>query len=230
MLNEQGELVEQFSPVINNIVSVEANGQLNTTVEWQTARHQPGDYEVIVQAYHTESGQLLAERSTQVSIKPTKRIGGHVAFGPPIAQLAAKKPIKLTAKIANQGNQNVESTTITATISLKNKGYQQQRSEVNIEPFVQENDLVKSPRGSDRDAAGNLYVANYSKHTVLKVTPSGDVSEFATDLHYPMDVDFDQFGNLYVLSYYSYGQKGLVRLGADGSRREFKFIEPANLS
>jgi len=103
-------------------------------------------------------------------------------------------------------------------------------SEVNIEPFVQENDLVKSPRGSDFDAAGNLYIANYSKHTVLKITPEGDVSEFATDLHYPIDVDFDKFGNLYVLSYYSYGQKGLVRLGADGSRREFKFIEPANLS
>jgi len=129
IVNETGELVEQFTPVINNLVSVEANGQLNTTVEWQTARHIPGDYEVIVQAYHTETGQLLAERSTQVVIQPTKRIGGHVAFGPPIAQLAAKKPIKLTAQIANQGNQNVESTTVTATITLKNKGYQQQRSQ-----------------------------------------------------------------------------------------------------
>ena len=222
VVNESHEIVEQFTPIINNLVTVEANSPLSTRLEWQTARHQPGDYDLIIQAFDGNSGRLLAEQGTPVSIEPTNRIGGHVAFIPPIAQLAAKKPVKITATIANQGNQPLEATTVTATLSLKNKGYQQRKNEFIIEPFVQDSEFLNYPRGIDQDAAGNFYIADYRNNSVLKITPEGTVSEFATDLYYPIDVDLDHQGNLLVLSYYSNRDKSLVRLGTDGSRTNIK--------
>ena len=221
VVNEDHEIVEQFTPVINSLVTVEPNNPFSTSLEWQTARHQPGNYELIVQAFDGTSGQLLAEQGTQMVVEPTHRIGGHVAFTPPIAQLAAKKPVQITATVANQGNQPLEATTLTATLSLKNQGYQQHKHEVTVKPFVQEHELMSYLRGIDQDAAGNFYIADSSNHSVLKITPEGTVSEFATDLDSPIDVDFDYQGNLYVLNYYYYGNKyhkGLVILGTDGSR------------
>jgi hypothetical protein len=36
------------------------------------------------------------------------------------------------------------------------------------------------------DAAGNLYVADPSRHSVFKYTPDGTKSSFATELKYPL--------------------------------------------
>jgi sugar lactone lactonase YvrE len=222
IVNQDQEIVEQWTPVVNSFVTVEPNSSSSTHLEWQTARHSPGEYQVIVQALDGNSGQLLAEQGTPITIEPTSRLGGYVAFDPPIAQLAAKKPVKITAQIANQGNLPIEATTVTATLSLKNPGYQQHKHEVLVESFVQGHELMSYPRGIDKDQAGNFYVTDYRNHSVLKITPTGTVSEFATDLYYPIDLDFDQQGNLYVLGYYSssYNNKGLIRLGIDGSRSE----------
>jgi hypothetical protein len=48
------------------------------------------------------------------------------------------------------------------------------------------------------DAAGNLYVADPSRHSVFKYTPDGTKSSFATELKYPLGLCFDGEGNLFV--------------------------------
>jgi sugar lactone lactonase YvrE len=48
------------------------------------------------------------------------------------------------------------------------------------------------------DAAGNLYVADSSKHSVFKYTPDGTKNSFATELDYPLGLSFDGEGNLFV--------------------------------
>ena len=48
------------------------------------------------------------------------------------------------------------------------------------------------------DAAGNLYVADPSRHSVFKYTPDGTKSSFATELNYPLGLSFDGEGNLFV--------------------------------
>ena len=48
------------------------------------------------------------------------------------------------------------------------------------------------------DAAGNLFVADPSKHSVFKYTPDGTKSSFATELKYPLGLCFDGEGNLFV--------------------------------
>src|SRR5208282_1146079 len=51
------------------------------------------------------------------------------------------------------------------------------------------------------DSNGNLYVANYSIGTILKVSPGGSVSTFATGFNEPNGLAFDGNGNLYVANW-----------------------------
>jgi sugar lactone lactonase YvrE len=48
------------------------------------------------------------------------------------------------------------------------------------------------------DAAGNLYAADPSRHSVFKYTADGTKSTFATGLRYPLGLCFDGKGNLFV--------------------------------
>ena len=55
------------------------------------------------------------------------------------------------------------------------------------------------PTGLAFDAAGNLFVANYSNGTVEKFSPTGaDLGTFASGLDGPQGLAFDSAGNLYV--------------------------------
>jgi hypothetical protein len=55
-----------------------------------------------------------------------------------------------------------------------------------------------APQDVAFDAAGNLYVTNYSAGTVSKVTSAGVVSTFASGITHPIGLAFDATGNLYV--------------------------------
>jgi hypothetical protein len=59
--------------------------------------------------------------------------------------------------------------------------------------------VVLNPRGLAVDGAGNLFVANYSNNMILKFTPAGVPSIFAsTGVSGPTGLAFDGAGNLYV--------------------------------
>lgn len=222
-INDANEIVDQYPAVLvpmggdprDAVVTVAANGQLTTSVTWNTSRHAPGAYQIVVQAFDGSSGRLLAERGTPVEVQGTNRIGGHVEFEPPIAQLAAKQPVAIRATIANRGNQPVGPAKVTARVSLKNEGYRQRTDLVELETFAQGKGL-NQPRGADIDTAGNIYVANFYGHSVSKIAPGGTVSEFAAGLAYPVDVDLNDQGDVYVLN----SSGTFVRVAADGTRSE----------
>jgi sugar lactone lactonase YvrE len=58
--------------------------------------------------------------------------------------------------------------------------------------------LFDHPRGLAFDSAGNLYIANAGNGTVSKVTRTGVVSTFASNLGSPVGLAFDTDGTLYV--------------------------------
>lgn len=220
-VDSAGRIVDQFPAVEvplggdpnTALLTVGANSDLTTSVGWNTARHPGGDYQVVVQAYDPSTGQLLAERGTPVEIQTTRKIGGSARFDPPIAQLAAKKPVEITASILNRGNVEIGPIGVTAKVTFKNKGLQPRTDLVDVLPFATGQGL-NNPRGVDVDADGNIYVANTSGNSVLRISPDGTASVFATGFVTPLDVDLDGQGNLYVLNTnYSY-----VRIGTDGSR------------
>ncbi len=223
VVNGANEIVEEYPAVrvplggdpSTALVSVTANGQKDFSLDWQTGRHAPGVYQVIVQAIDGNSGVLLAERGVSLQVEATNRIGGSVEFDPPIAQLAARKPVAITAAISNRGNQVIGPTTATARVYLKNLGYQERRDLTSGELLVTGQGL-NSPQGADVDGAGNVYVANQSANNVLKITPAGAVSVFATGFTSPVDVSLDGAGNVYVLN----ANFSFVRIGAGGTRTQ----------
>ena len=66
-------------------------------------------------------------------------------------------------------------------------------------PFV--TGLTNNLGGLSFDLDGNLYVANYTTNVILKVTPAGNVSVFASGFNGPVDVVVDCIGTLFVSNY-----------------------------
>ena len=79
-----------------------------------------------------------------------------------------------------------------------------------------------TPRGMAFDPAGNLFVANPEAGNIVKFTPDGRWSTFASGLVHPFGLAFDNAGNLFVADVQSDQTSGLiVKLGGDGSRSTF---------
>jgi sugar lactone lactonase YvrE len=75
------------------------------------------------------------------------------------------------------------------------------------------------PNGLAFDSAGNLFVAtsNPSHEFILKFTPGGAVSTFASGLNGPNGLAFDSAGNLYVTT----GDNKIVEYFSGGGHTDF---------
>lgn len=90
---------------------------------------------------------------------------------------------------------------------------------------------LNGPDGFTLDSAENLYVANWGGgvgHTVLKITPEGEVSVFAEGFSAPDGLAFDNDGNLFVSNY---GSDIINKVEPDGTISEFAsgFNNPSDL-
>ena len=217
-INADGIIVDQRPAFIggdihNSIIAVGAAATTPIEIEWDTDRLAPGEYQLVVQAFSIDTNQLLAERGIGITIDPTNRIGGLVEFDPPIAQLAANRPIEIAAEVSNRGNLVIPATTVTATVALKNSSPQQRRDLFELSIFTQD-ERLDSTQGMDVDSAGNIYTATSNSNTVHKISPNGIVTEFATGFLRPIDIDIDQEDNVYVLN----TNTSFVRITPDGDR------------
>lgn len=220
--NADGQIVDQFpakvvtfgGSIADVLETVPANATLGTEIDWHNGTAAPGVYNFIAQAYDGSSGQLLAERSVPFTIQPTQTIGGSVTFDPPIALLAAQKPVHLTAKISNGGNLNLAGGTVTAKVTLKNAGYPSGNATLDIETVVN-GGLLNYPRRVDSDANGDLYVANYNDRNLIRIDSTGTASVVTSGFYNPMDVDVAANGDIYVLN----ADGSYDRLAVDGSRQ-----------
>lgn len=208
VVNTAGEIVEHVPTMVvplngdpaAAIKTVPANGSFLDKVEWDTKRHTPGDYNIIIQAFDASTNQLLAERALPITIEVTNKLGGGVSFDPPITQLASNQPVAINARLANRGNMPIDATSITATVRMKNQGYQVRKDTVDGQVVADGAQGLSAPSGMAKDAAGNIYIANnVAGGTISRVTPTGEVSEFANGFVFPVDVAFDVAGNLLVL-------------------------------
>lgn len=79
--------------------------------------------------------------------------------------------------------------------------------------FLNSSNGISSPWDVKFDSAGNLYVSNFSGN-ILRITPAGSVSEYATGLFSPEGIAFDSNGNLFVADR---NDRKLIRIAPDGS-------------
>lgn len=79
-----------------------------------------------------------------------------------------------------------------------------------------------APRGMAFDPAGNLLLANPETGNIVKFTPDGRWSNFASGLVHPFGLVFDNTGNLFVADVQSDETSGrIVKFNRDGSRSTF---------
>jgi sugar lactone lactonase YvrE len=74
------------------------------------------------------------------------------------------------------------------------------------------------------DPAGNLYVADSSRHSVLKYAPDGTKSSFAAELKYPLGLCLDGKGNLFVsdgAANTARSQRSIFKFGPNGTKSTF---------
>jgi hypothetical protein len=70
------------------------------------------------------------------------------------------------------------------------------------------------------DSSGNLYIANFNGGTVVKITPNGSVSTFATGFTTPIGLAFDKSGDLFV-SDPNATPRGIYEISSTGNRTLF---------
>jgi DNA-binding beta-propeller fold protein YncE len=89
------------------------------------------------------------------------------------------------------------------------------------------------PRGMAFDATGNLFLANPEAGTIMKFTPDGRDSIFASGLSHPFGLVFDKAGNLFVADVQSDETSGLIlKFSRDGARSTFAsgLVHPVGLA
>jgi sugar lactone lactonase YvrE len=70
---------------------------------------------------------------------------------------------------------------------------------------------LNSPNGVAIDGAGNVYIADFSSHRVLKVAPGGAQTEVGKGLRFPSAVAVDGGGNVYIADY---GNNRVIKIAA----------------
>lgn len=222
VVNSNGDLVEQYPtrtiPMGGSISDafeiLEPGVQTEKEVEWHITDHEAGIYNLIVQAYG-QTGELLVERGELIKVLATKRISGHAEFSPPIAQLADMTPINIGATIVNRGNTNIPNQQLTATVTLKNKGYGAQKRDVSISSYLS-NDDVKGVYASTVDNKGNYFYLNNSGNELKKRSVDGLISTLISGIPSGRDMVSDENGGLSILT-----SDNIIHLNSQGEQKIF---------
>ncbi|MGB5584093.1 MAG: carboxypeptidase-like regulatory domain-containing protein [Gammaproteobacteria bacterium] len=197
------------------LLTVPAGQALETEIEWYNQASPPGDYQIIAQAFDGVSGQLLAERSISITVQATNRIGGAAAFNPPIAQLAANSPVRISATVRNTGNQVIDPTALSARLILSKPGYQSRKDLARLDATITDT-TFNDTRGMAIDSNGNIYVTNRQNNTVSRIATDGSVTTFADKLNSPIDIDIAPGGGIYILN----RDNSYVHIDVAGTRTE----------
>jgi hypothetical protein len=204
VINEAGTSVEQYPavriPMGGNPqdawVTIDAGSERPVPLEWNTDRYGAGQYRLVIEALEVDTGRMLGQRAGVVAVDSTRRMGGSVAFEPPIAQLAAKQPIQVTSLLSNQGNEPISASTVSARVTLQREGYRSRTDLVEVKTVANLPPLM-SGRGMAAGADGSFYVGDSAHNKILRVLPTGAIETFADNLP-PVDVDVMQ-GKVYAL-------------------------------
>lgn len=207
VINEAGDVVEQSPTIVvpmggsleDALLTLNAQSSIDSDVDWYVTNHSAGYYQLVVQAYSPE-GQLLAERASRIQILPTQKIGGAAEFSPPIAQLADNTPIDISAMVANRGNVNLQNQTLTATVTLKNKGFGPERLDTSISDFVPPLE-VNNATASAADSRGNFYYLNANGSELKKRSVDGSVQVVISGFKSRVwDIEIDQNDIIHLLT------------------------------
>lgn len=161
--------------------TVPASGNLDLGSKWHTQQAAAGEYSIVVSGA-TPEGEVLAQASVGIRVKPQLSIGGGILLDPPITQAGTSQPVSVSAQVANSGNIDYAGGPVRLSVVLERPDPYAPQDGVASVQTVATDARLGTARGAVTDAAGNLYTVNTTSGTpkVLKVAPSGAVSDLAT--------------------------------------------------
>lgn len=192
IFNADNTMVDQLSS--DTPLLIGAAAAIEHQFVWFTSTHLPGTYQLVVQAYDTDTQALLAERGTVIEILSTTSVGGTVDLSPPVTILASEKPIALSATITNSGNQVYAASSAVLTVTLKNEGFTAPQPEFSLEQHASS---FSDSRQMVRDELGNFYVGNCLGQSIDKVLPDGSITPFVSSTGCVTAIDRGSDGILY---------------------------------
>lgn len=208
------------------VPSTASGAPFEIELETHTGSLAPGTYRVVARG-SDGNGVVMVEGSTSFQILSVAKLGGGVAVDPPIAQAGTSQPVRLTASLANHGNNPIPAGKIEVLVSLVTPDAQSASlPRFELLPGVIAGAPLSEPIGAGLDAQGNLYVVNKSDRRVLKIGPAPDntITVLATiPATLPKGTSFlqvfvrdavaDAAGNVYVLNH----REEIFRIDASGA-------------
>jgi len=188
----------QFPP--NLPLGFPAASTKEVELEWAAQRLAAGSYTVYARGSDA-SGRVLADGSTQFTVRSEPALRGGVTPNPPIAQAGTDVPVHISADLVNVGNEAVPAGDIELSIVLQNADTDSTTVPQASASSWSSGTPFSNPRGLVRDAQGNLFTVNASDRKVLRVDgQTRAVSVLATVPDAPSGIALDAAGNLWIAS------------------------------
>ena len=209
----------------NQPIMVPGNGALTVPMEWHVLRQPAGSYVVRARAVDGQ-GKVVAEGQAQFEVSSAAMMSGGLITNPPLLQYGTNQSVALTASVTNVGNQSIPAGNVDLKVILEAPDATGSNQAVTRATTIATAGPMNEPRGLERDAAGNLYTANYYDGKVLKYDASGVASVLATlpSGAYPNGLTLASNGDLWIVgaSLYKVTAAGVVstfNVGALGNLR-----------
>ncbi|HSW12371.1 MAG TPA: carboxypeptidase regulatory-like domain-containing protein [Solimonas sp.] len=158
---------------------VPASASVDLGSKWYNQVAVEGDYSIVVSAAAL-SGEVLAEASTGVTIRPKTMIGGGLTVNPPVTQAGTQESVSLSALVGNRGNLPYPGGSARLSIVLDTPDTSASLPATAAVTQLAAGTPLVQPGPAVSDALGNLYLINLGNRAVIKVTPSGQAQTLVT--------------------------------------------------
>ena len=170
-------------------------------MEWAAQRLAAGSYSVHVRGSDA-TGRVLAEGSTQFTVRSEPALRGGVIADPPLAQAGTDVPVHLSADLLNVGNEPVPAGALKLSIVLQNADNDSSTvPQVGVTALLSGAPYANPRGGLLRDSNGNLLSVNQSDRKLLRMDPQTlAVTVLATVPDQPAGIAIDVDDRVWIAS------------------------------
>ena len=158
--------------------TIAAGGSLDQDFDFHLQATPPGTYQAVVNVTHANTGAVLAQKGTAVTVNALAQVGGGLTLSPPILQAGTGQAVAITGTAYNEGNLPLGATQLQLSVNLVGKS--SAAPAVSQLAEITGGSPLASPRGSAQDAVGDTYVVNNTDKKLVEITPAGTTTVLAT--------------------------------------------------
>jgi sugar lactone lactonase YvrE len=158
--------------------TIAANGSLAQGFDFHLQAVPAGTYQAVVNVTDAQTGAVLAQKGTAVTVNALAQVGGGLTLSPPILQAGTGQPVSISGTAYNEGNLPLGPTQLQLTVNLA--GPSSAAPSVAQLAEIAGGTPLSSPKGSAQDAVGDTYIVNSSDRKVIQITPTGVTTVLAT--------------------------------------------------